>query len=150
MGDLLLYSTGNTSSNTDIFTLLLPVVIGGIIGIAGSLAIILVSYPLQRRREREAHAVSLQDAKRERLREVYAEILLTILNYQREIHQSVSVIGNSRSNKPKIDQLFESLTLSIGSLQKSRVHLLLEEHGNSDAYRALEQLITAFAEVIVR
>src|SRR5205823_2776223 len=148
MSDLPLIGIGNTSSNLDTLTLLLPVVTGGIIGIAGSLATILVAHPLQRRREREAHAFSLQDAKRERLRTVYAEVLLTVLNYQREIHQSIMVIGNSRSDKPKVDQLVESLSLSIGTLQTSRVALLLEENRNADTYKAFEQLITAFAEYV--
>ena len=54
MGVLLLISIGNISSPPDTLTLLLPVVIGGIIGIAGSLATILVSHPLQRRRRRSS------------------------------------------------------------------------------------------------
>ena len=58
------------------------------------------------------------------------------------------VIGNSKSDKPKVDQLVESLSLSIGTLQTSRIALLLEENRNSDASKALEQLIAAFAEYV--
>ena len=147
-GDLLLIATGNTASNTNTLTLLLPVVIGGAIGIAGSLVTTLVAHPLQVRRERVAHTTSLQDAKRERLRAIYAEVLLALLNYQREIHQSISVIGNSRNDQVKIDQLFESLRLSIGSLQKSRVALILEENSDSVVCKSLEQLISSFANYV--
>lgn len=147
-GDLLLIATGNTASNTNTLTLLLPVVIGGAIGIAGSLVTTLVAHPLQVRRERVAHTTSLQDAKRERLRAIYAEVLLALLNYQREIHQSISVIGNSRNDQVKVDQLFESLRLSIGSLQKSRVALILEENSDSVVCKSLEQLISSFANYV--
>src|SRR5574337_1091117 len=61
VGDLLLIATSNTVSNTDTLTLLLPVMIGGAIGIAGSLATTLVAHPLQMRRERVAHTTSLEE-----------------------------------------------------------------------------------------
>src|SRR6266516_6237764 len=104
MNALLPINTGNSSSTSDTLSILLPVVIGCVIGIAGSIATTLIAHPLERKREREAHEFSLQDAKRERLRTIYTQVLLTVLNYQREIHQSIMVIGNSRSDRPKVDQ----------------------------------------------
>ena len=36
----------------------------------------------------------------------------------------------------------------MGALQTSRVALLLEENSNSDVYKALERVISAFAEYV--
>ncbi|SRR6266566_3790935 len=135
VGDLLI-TTGNTASNTDTLTFLLPVVIGGAIGIAGSLVTTLVAHPLQVRRERLAHALQmererkahirhLQEEKINRLRQVYAKVLYAANMLQKALAEMQFVMGETIEKRN--ERISTYLTGAFSDWEKARVDLMLEE-----------------------
>ncbi len=94
---------------------LLPALIGGvvgsIVGFLGGIVTTLISNHHQLKRDREAHARTLKDAKRERLRSSYKVIRNATDKYQFEMQQFNHMPSSANISLTGVDEAVTEITL---------------------------------------